>query len=69
MHSAFARPAFGSLSRGPMAGETPCALTWSAYESEATFIGSFTTAGHPHHHYQDGHLASVRELPECAMSR
>lgn len=25
-----------------------------AHESEATFIGGFTTASQPHHHYDDG---------------
>jgi hypothetical protein len=28
------------------------------HESEASFVGSFTTASQPHHHYEDGHLAS-----------
>jgi hypothetical protein len=28
------------------------------HESEASFIAGFTTASQPHHHYEDGHLAS-----------
>ena len=27
------------------------------HESEAHFIGGFTTASQPHHHYEDGRLA------------